>query len=88
MLEWVTTSSSSGSFQRRDGTRTSASPALAGGFFTTVPSVAQNVSFLLFTLNFPEGVSKVNSCSCTGFRPHRGRCQVPLASAKLALTLP
>ena len=36
-LEWVATSFSRGSSQRRDRTRVSKSPALAGGFFTTEP---------------------------------------------------
>ena len=36
-LEWMTTSFSRGSSQRRDRTHVSKSPALAGGFFTTEP---------------------------------------------------
>ena len=42
---------------------------------------AQSASF--FTLNPLQGVSKVNSCSSTGFNLCRGRCQMSLASANL-----
>ena len=38
ILESVPLPPSRGCFQHREGTCTSASPALAGGFFTTVPS--------------------------------------------------
>ena len=42
---------------------------------------AQSASFC--TLNSLQGVSKVNSCSRTGFNLCRGRCQMPLASTNL-----
>ena len=35
-----------------------------------------------------QGVSKVNSCSSTGFSLCRGRMQMPLASTNLKLTYP
>ena len=42
---------------------------------------AQSAS--LSTLDSLQGVSKVNSCSSTGFNLHRGRWQMPLAGANL-----
>ena len=40
---------------------------------------AQSAPFPLSTLNSSQGALKVNSCSKTGFSPHRERRQMPLA---------
>ena len=47
---------------------------------------APSASFLLSALNSLQNVSKVNSCSCTGFSHQRDRWQIPWASTNLLLT--
>jgi len=59
ILEWVAISSSREFSQPRDGTQAPASPALAGGFFTTAPPEKSQhgcTSYKYINIQIMEGV--------------------------------